>query len=62
MGGHRGAQAPRRVVEGAADLAERQTEPAQQADAVQPLDVGVGVEPVARRRVRADATSRPISS
>ena len=47
MRGHRRTEAPGRIVERTSDVAQRKTEAPQQADPVQPLDVGVGVEPVA---------------
>jgi hypothetical protein len=45
-----GAGVPGRVVEGLADVAQRKAEAAQQADAVEPLDVVGRVEPVAAGR------------
>ena len=45
---HRGVETPRRIVERTCDLAERQTEPAEQADAVEPFDIRLRVEPMAR--------------
>lgn len=47
MGRHGGPEAPGRVVQGPADLAEGQAEAPEQADPVQALHVGVGVEAVA---------------
>lgn len=44
MGRYRSPQAQRWVVKRSSDLAERQPEPPQKADAVEPLDVGVTVK------------------
>jgi hypothetical protein len=48
--GDRVTQRPRRVVEDPGDLAQRQADPAQEADPVEPLDISVGVQTMPGRR------------